>query len=83
MHKMFDMSDFYRTNSQNEALPVLAQMQQPDTAFRPVRECKDPLAMVFINVQPFGRVYDTEEAFENGTLFPDFNKPFMGGEKYE
>ena len=83
MHKMFDMSDFYRTNSYNEAIPVLAQMQQPDTALRRVRECKDPLTMVFINVQPFGRVYDTEEAFENGTLFPDLNKPFMGGEKYE
>ena len=83
MHKMFDMSDFYRTNSYNEAILVLAQMQQPDTAFRPVRECKNPLTMVFINVQPFGRVYDTEEAFENGTLFPDLNKPFMGGEKYE
>lgn len=83
MHKMFDMSDFYRTNSQNETIPVFAQMQQTDTAFRPVRECTDPLTMVFINAQPFGKVYDTDEAFENGTLFPDLNKPFLGGEKYE
>ena len=52
-------------------------------AFRPVRECIDPLTMVFINAQPFGKVYDTDEAFENGTLFPDLNKPFLGGEKYE
>lgn len=42
-------------------------------------ECTDPLTMVFINAQPFNEVYSTEQAFENGTLFPELNKPFLGG----
>lgn len=37
------------------------------------------LAMAFVNVQPFGKVYDPSEAFNRGTLFPDLDKPFLMG----
>lgn len=42
-------------------------------------KCTEPLTMVFINAQPFNEVYTSEMAFQNGTLFPELNKPFLGG----
>lgn len=37
------------------------------------------LAMAFVNMQPLETLYTTEEAFSNGTLFKNLNKPFYGG----
>ncbi|MBQ2286269.1 MAG: spore coat associated protein CotJA [Clostridia bacterium] len=37
--------------------------------------------MVFINMQPLDEVYMPKEAFCNGTLFPNLNKPFLGGRR--
>jgi len=37
------------------------------------------LTMVFIDMQPLESVYSPEAALCNGTLFPNINKPFMGG----
>lgn len=42
-------------------------------------DCSCPLAMVFINSQPIESVYPLAEAFCEGTLFPNLNKPFLGG----
>ena len=37
-------------------------------------------AMVFIQVQELNNVYSLGDAYKNGTLFPELNKPFyMGG----
>ena len=62
--KMFDMSEFYRTSG----------IMRNDND-----DCTDPLTMVFINMQPLDSVYTLSEAFCNGTLFPNLNKPFFGG----
>lgn len=37
------------------------------------------LTMAFVNMQPLESVYSPETALCNGTLFPNINKPFMGG----
>lgn len=37
------------------------------------------LAMAFVNMQPLETLYTTKEAFSNGTLFKNLNKPFYGG----
>jgi hypothetical protein len=39
------------------------------------------LTMAFIDMQPLESVYPLESAFCNGTLFPNLNKPFMGGKR--
>ena len=40
---------------------------------------EDPsLAIAYVRWQEMGRVYEPEEAFTNGTLFPDLDKPFYG-----
>ncbi len=36
-------------------------------------------AIVSIEVQNFGQVYETERGFCKGTIFPPLNKPFLAG----
>ena len=36
------------------------------------------VAMAYIPFQQYGSVYSAEKALDNGTLFPDLNKPFTG-----
>lgn len=40
---------------------------------------KGDSAMVFVKVQKIGAVYNTDEAFSAGTLFPELRKPFLAG----
>lgn len=48
----------------------------PRVTFMPA----DPqLAMAYVPYQPFERVYEPEQAFARGTLFPDLDKPFLCG----
>lgn len=48
---------------------------------RPRKElCMDtfPLAMAYVPMQQFQSIYELDEALQNGTVFPELNKPFMG-----
>lgn len=70
----FNIADFYRAVS----------CKRRDCASNPPENneaCKDPLTMVFVNMQPLESVYSAEEAFNIGTLFPNLNKPFLGGRR--
>lgn len=47
-------------------------------------DCRQALALVFIEDQVFENLYDAQTAFSRGTLFKDLDKPLMvGGGKYE
>ena len=37
------------------------------------------LAMAYVPFQQLVRTYDTEQALEAGTLFPELDKPFLAG----
>ena len=37
------------------------------------------LTMAFVDMQPLESVYPESTAFCNGSLFPNLNKPFFGG----
>lgn len=38
-----------------------------------------PIAMAYVPWQHFGKLYENlEKGFENGTIFPELNKPFTG-----
>ena len=39
------------------------------------------LTMAFVDMQPLDEVYSLQDAFCNGTLFPNLNKPFYGGRR--
>ncbi len=37
------------------------------------------IAMAYVPWQQFAKIYDNlEEAYKEGTIFPELNKPFMG-----
>ena len=36
------------------------------------------LAIAYVKWQDFGNVYEAEEGFVRGTIFPDLDKPFYG-----
>lgn len=38
-----------------------------------------PLAMAYVPFQQWGKVYDENEGFNKGTIFPDLDFPFMRG----
>ena len=38
-----------------------------------------PIGMCYVPWQKWGKVYDACSALERGTLFPDLDKPFLGG----
>jgi len=49
--------------------------QQQDSMF----PSEISLAMAYIPLQQITTLYDAENAFQIGTLFPDLDKPFLGG----
>lgn len=40
---------------------------------------KTPIGMAYVPFQQWEDVYEIDEAFPNGTLFPELNFPFMRG----
>ena len=41
-------------------------------------QCATVPAMVFAEMQPIGEIYPLCEALENGTVFKNLDKPFLG-----
>lgn len=39
------------------------------------------LTMAFVNMQPLDSVYETDDGFPRGTIFPNIDKPLFGGMK--
>ena len=39
------------------------------------------LTMAFVNMQPLDTVYETDDGFCRGTIFPNIDKPFYGGKR--
>ncbi|RXS76722.1 spore coat associated protein CotJA [Blautia faecicola] len=37
-----------------------------------------PLAMAYVPMQKFGKVYEPARGFQLGTIFPELCKPFCG-----
>ncbi len=60
---------------ENEKNTMFFKMRTTDVA-QPI------LAMAFVNMQPLERLYNLEDAYRNGTLFEDLNKPYLGGNPY-
>jgi hypothetical protein len=46
---------------------------------RPPLPAVTVVAMAYIPFQQFNTVYEPEQGFEMGTIFPELNKPFLGG----
>ncbi len=58
---------------------ITANMEPSCTLQDPEPFPKDPVvAMAYIPFQQYGEVYSPEKALDQGTLFPDLDKPFYG-----
>lgn len=84
--RIFDMLELYRqTNHNNENKPVSKECFNGnfclETDYNAVNS--NILTMAFVNMQPCDSVYETEDGFKRGTIFPNIDKPFYGGKKYE
>lgn len=84
--RVFDMLELYKQNNRNNEIQT-AEKECFDGDF-----CRDTdynavsgniLTMAFVNMQPIESVYETENGFCRGTLFPNIDKPFFGGRKHE
>ena len=74
MENQFNTADFYEKCGCMSASQRVVRRDSVNT------DCADSLTMVFINMQPSGgEVYPLDKAFCRGTLFPELDKPFLGG----
>jgi hypothetical protein len=60
----------------SSAQPDGGLLPQPMTAFPE----KTPIGMAYVPYQMWGEVYDDENALTRGTMFPELDLPFCGGE---
>lgn len=72
---MNNMSKKYMYNTKMDTNPSV----DSDFCLTKSENTNGILTMAFVNVQSLESVYSPENALCNGTLFPDINKPFMGG----
>lgn len=50
-----------------------------EASFTGAFPAETPLAMAYVPVQKIHYVYDPDNALMQGTLFPELDKPFLGG----
>ncbi len=82
--RIFDMLELYKqSNRTEETRPspkdCLDKNFCLDTDYNAVRS--DILTMAFVNMQPIESVYETDDGFCRGTIFPNIDKPLFGGKR--
>ena len=72
--RIFDM-----TNTNNESENKINEFEESENNDFCLPSPKDlgdgTLTMAFVNMQPIDSVYDIKTAFDNGSLFPNIDKP--------
>lgn len=58
---------------ENLALRLLNGQQEGELSPLPANPV---VTMAYVPMQQFGSMYEPEQAWSNGTLFPELNKPF-------
>ena len=61
--------DSYRMNCRNTPACPFPKGRFPEDT---------PLAMAYVPMQKFGKVYEPARGFQLGTIFPELCKPFCG-----
>lgn len=70
------MREFPRGFAQDGHLPEKGDRKM-DMKMKPADSGAAPiLTMAFVAFQPLDRLYEPEEGFDHGTIFPSLNKPF-------
>ncbi len=82
--RVFDMLELYKQNNMNTDMNHDNKVCfNGDYCLETDYNAKngDILTMAFVNMQPIESVYETEQGFTNGTIFPNIDKPFCGGNR--
>lgn len=81
--RMFDMSDFFRDTAfikQDENNAIHKDCYDSNFCVKtPPQINNGILTMAFVDMQPINTVYEIEEGYDKGGIFPNINKPFYGG----
>lgn len=59
----------------DDIFSVLYPVEVMETKF----PAETPIGMAYVPLQKIGMVYDSMKAFDRGTLYPELDKPFLGG----
>ena len=82
--RIFDMMNIYNEFGEKTTKPSECYYNGDYCVPSPKDFLDGTLTMAFVNMQPIESVYDTETAFNNGSLFPNIDKPlYMYGGKYK
>lgn len=78
--RIFDMLEQYKQMNRFEKTMNSNENVNPEFCLETDYSAVDPkiLTMAFINMQPIDNVYETEEGFSRGTIFPNIDKSFLG-----
>lgn len=82
--RVFEMLELYKHSNRNEETrpnpsECYSKDYCKDTDYNAVNG--DILTMAFVNMQPLESVYETDDGFPRGTIFPNIDKPFFGGKR--
>ena len=72
--RVFEMLEKYNQTNANK---------NEELTFSKNNNTNGVLTMAFVNIQPLDTVYETDDGFSKGTIFPNIDKPFYGGKRYE
>ena len=78
--RIFDMLEEYKQMNRIDRVMNRKLDFNPDFCIETDYTAVDPqvLTMAFINMQPITNVYETEEGFSRGSMFPNIDKPLLG-----
>lgn len=81
--RIFDMLEQYKQMNRSENLVNFKEVPMHEFCLETDYSAVDPrvLAMAFINMQPLDDVYETEDGFSRGSIFPNIDKPYLGCDK--
>ena len=86
---MKDSFEFMRMSAAMRHHLLNEEAEKTEAAHAPVNKSdtsihrfplKTPIGMTYVPVQQWGETYKVEEAFDRGTLFPELDFPFGGGD---
>lgn len=78
--RILEMLEMHRNSSNQSRTVDIPSCINNDYCVSTPRNMNDGiLTMAFVDMQPLESVYPSETAFDNGSLFPNIDKPFYGG----
>ncbi len=78
-------SSYHRTNQYTVPLDIAYNAKDSEYYHDSGKQdnlAKLPLAMAYVPWQIWGKTFEIDKVLNNGTLFPDLYKPFMGSGGY-